>query len=182
MRLYPDPKHLKIREFFVDFLGSLVPGFIFTFLAVVSLGWPLCGLCNNLIQSPFGTSEQTATYNQAIESFAKTFRFEVIFFGITLSYVVGHFFFRRTPKIPDVLSVWRTKKELKKDVPAVLLEFDINEKRSVISRIEEGLELFFGLVPRVVKKLEEEKKWTCNSLISVFGSILIIEVWIIWQR
>lgn len=168
MRLYPDPKHLKLREFFVDLLGSLVPGFIFTFLAVVSLGWPLCGLCSDMIQSPLERGEQTDRYDQVsvrrdvgrsgevIEDRLKTFRFEVIFFGITLSYVVGHFFFRRTPKIPDILSVWRTKKELVDDVPAVLLNID--NKRSVLSRIREGIELFFGKVPRIVKKLEKDGK------------------------
>jgi len=123
-----------------------------------------------VIQSPFGGGEQPAKYDQVgvtsneyareqvIESWPKTFRFEVAFFAITLSYVVGHFFFRRTPKIPDILSVWRTKRDLAQDVPAVFLHPDIEKKRSVLLRIEEGIELFFGKVPRIVKKFENDRK------------------------
>lgn len=169
-RFYPDPKHFKVREFFVDLLGSLVPGFIFTFLAVVALGLPIKSLCENLIQCVSYDGKKVVKYEEAYnardaskmvqtpESWLKTFRFEMIFFGVTLSYVVGHFFFRRTPKIPDTISVWRTKKELIDDVPAVLLHPDILKKRSFLSRLEEGIELFFGVVPRVLRKFEKNQK------------------------
>jgi len=147
-----------------------VPGFIFTFLAVVALGWPLCGLWVNMIECASQRGEEVAKYEEVsrkrdvsetqqwVERWPKTFRFEIIFFGITLSYVVGHFFFRRTPKIPDIISVWRTKDELIEDVPAVLLHHDILKKRGVLSRLEEGIELFLGIVPRIVKEFEKNRK------------------------
>jgi len=175
VRLYPDPKQFKIREFIVDFFGSLVPGFIFVFLTVVALGWPLSRLCGNMIkyqsQEVSATALNEKTSNQEtnsegikirsgpiVESWFQTFKFEMIFFGITLSYVIGHFFFRRTPKIPDILSVWRTRKELVDDVPAVLLSEDVKKERGFWSKIREGIELFFGKVPKIVKKLERKKK------------------------
>jgi hypothetical protein len=171
VKLYPDARQFKVREFIVDFFGSLVPGFIFIFLTVVALGWPLKRLCGNMMieyksqenrrdvsnqeNNPKG---EESTTGQEIVNLFKTFRFEIIFFGITLSYVVGHFFFRRTPKKPDMLSVWRTKNELIGDTPAVFLSEDIRRDRSVFSKTREGIELFFGRVPRIVKKFERKKK------------------------
>ncbi|MCP4609361.1 MAG: hypothetical protein GY845_11675 [Planctomycetes bacterium] len=171
VRLYPDPKQFKIREFLVDFFGSLIPGFIFVFLTVVALGWPLSRLCDNMIRSrsQLQVAQKVVSNNETnaegginktgkeVDSWFSTFKFEIIFFSITLSYVVGHFFFRRTPKIPDILSVWRTKNELAGDRPAVLLG-DIKKERRFFSKVREGIELFFGKVPKIVKKLEKRKK------------------------
>jgi hypothetical protein len=171
MRFYTDPARLKVREFFVDLLGSLVPGFIFIFLAGLALGWPLAVSCATMVHCSPEDSAKSISYEQVVEQERVTkaresydglvgrFRFEVAVFVITLSYVVGHICFRRTPKIPDLISVWRTKGELVGDKPAVQLdEAAIYKKRNIVMRIWEGVELFFGKVPRVVKKLAEAGK------------------------
>ncbi len=85
-----------VKEFFIDFLGSLVPGFLFTMFAIPVVVWSAV-ICWHTIQGVTKTQPTIAIpYN-----FAVTFRAESLCLILVVSYVLGFVFFRRDPKIPD---------------------------------------------------------------------------------
>ncbi len=111
-----------LREFFVDILGSLVPGFLFVFLAVASLGLPMLAVCQVVASFGFEGAFPTSTYID----FFSTAHTEILLFVLAISYVLGHFFYRQTPKAPDEQSV-RSKdvaSDLKKGEGAVRFPSD----------------------------------------------------------
>lgn len=112
-----DTWRATLREFFVDILGSLVPGFLFVFLAGVSLGWPMLALCQVVVC--LGSNGAFPT--QECIDFFRTAHTELVLFVVALSYALGHFFYRQAPKAPDERSV-RSKEvatDLKKGDGAV---------------------------------------------------------------
>lgn len=91
-------------ELFVDLLGSLVPGVLFTFLASVCLLWPAIAAFYAVhLPIDLSSSVSLAAF-QAVTAF----RFEIVVFMLAFSYVVGHFFARQDPKLPDEKSFRRT--------------------------------------------------------------------------
>jgi hypothetical protein len=78
-----------IREFFIDFLSSLVPGFLFTIFVI-----PLVIVTGTVVfQGEFAWS--------AIGAAADHYHPELWCLTLVLSYVLGSVFSRRDPKIPD---------------------------------------------------------------------------------
>lgn len=108
LRRDADSRRLIVRDFLVDFMGSLLPGFIFISLCAAVLGPPLALLYVLVLSADQGLS---ASFGQCLDLFG-AIRFEIIFFMLALSYVVGHFFFRQTPKRPDERSVSRNERDL----------------------------------------------------------------------
>jgi hypothetical protein len=78
-----------LREFFVDFLSSMIPGFLFTMFA-----FPLC-IGTAIVLYPTGFAWTT------IQSGIRQYHPEVVCLGLVFSYVVGCVFSRRDPKVPD---------------------------------------------------------------------------------
>jgi len=109
------PPRQTIREFLVEFMGSLVPGFLFVFLATVGFGWPVAALCGALLSPGSGASLSFAGCAELLG----VIRFETIFFVLAFSYVLGHFFFRQDPKVPDESSVFCIRQALKSGDGAV---------------------------------------------------------------
>ncbi len=170
MRMFPDISRFRFGDLFIEFLGSLVPGFLFTFLAVIALVLPVMALYCSLSQSPEPSCEQ-------IESFVDItarFRFETIFFGLVFSYVAGFCFFRQDPKLVDEKSVWMNRKVLtEREHAAVWADKDIKDysrvgqKKGMLKQFFDslagskwvepwvrGIESFFGLSFKIGKKID----------------------------
>jgi hypothetical protein len=78
-----------IREFFIDFLSSLVPGFLFTMFAI-----PL------VISTGVVLSRGQFAWN-TIRAGMEPYQAEMVCLMFVLSYVLGSVFSRRDPKVPD---------------------------------------------------------------------------------
>lgn len=85
-----------VREFFVDFLGSLVPGFFFISLSAPLLTW-LLWLFRDSVILQSGSPLAVLPPLQLITSF----RIELVSAVLVFAYVLGSVFFRQDPKIPD---------------------------------------------------------------------------------
>jgi len=91
-----------IYEFYIDLLGSLVPGLFTTVVALATVGWSLLLLCN-AIQNSFQLSSQS---EHRIDDIARDFHGEIAVIILVTSYILGSIFFRRDPKTPDARSAW----------------------------------------------------------------------------
>jgi hypothetical protein len=121
-----------IREFLIDFLGSLVPGLLFTITAALPVWWSATLVWRAL---------QSATYTSAATGIAplkvvEQFRIETLCLLFVLSYVLGGVFYRRDPKFPDQKSatyvLWReVKNKLGKERWSVI-------QRCVIQPVQES--------------------------------------------
>ncbi len=83
-----------IRELFVDFLGSLFPGFLFTMFAVPMVLWTGAVLLGRGLPDWSGIAPPFQVPNSVLFSLL-----------IVVSYVVGFVFSRRDPKVPDQKSL-----------------------------------------------------------------------------
>jgi len=104
-----------LREFFVDFLSSMIPGFLFTMFAV-----PLC-IATGVVLDPAGFVWKN------IEGGIRAHHPEVVCLVLVFSYVVGCIFSRRDPKVPDQKSAARL----------LLRDWD-DRNRSVIQETAQG--------------------------------------------
>lgn len=102
---------ISIREFLVDLLACLVPGFLFLFLTFEALAWPAW----SLIRAIQGAPPVSAELMQKVKEYAEAFRFELVGFFLFGSYVVGHLLYRQDPKVPDRYSCERAIKEFTSD-------------------------------------------------------------------
>ena len=87
-------------EFYIEFLGSLVPGLFALILSLIVLGLSLFVLCRSL--NPSGV----------IATFPQNFDFGLGAYGVTgvllvAAYVLGSIFYRQDPKLPDWKSASR---------------------------------------------------------------------------
>jgi hypothetical protein len=133
----------SIRDFLVDLLGGLVPGVVFTFLAMASIGWPTWAILREVQRS-------TPIDSKVLQQGAvvlQTFRFEIIAFFVVASYVTGHFLFRQDPKVPDRRSFLRASKTM-----------DEREKKTWVVRPDgkEGLDIQFPY--RYLKEYLEDRE------------------------
>lgn len=83
-----------VRDLFVDFFGSLVPGFLFTMSTVPMMLWTGAVL--------LGKSPSYGPDRSGLSEVPNSILFTLL---IVVSYVVGHMFSRRDPKIPDQKSL-----------------------------------------------------------------------------
>jgi hypothetical protein len=89
-----------VRDFFVDFLGSLVPGILYTSAAGFTLLFSWWFLCRSIIEILDPTQN---LHVQGVDALNQ-FRYELLVFFLVLSYVMGHLFYRKDPKGPDQAS------------------------------------------------------------------------------
>jgi hypothetical protein len=105
-----------IREFYVDLLGSLVPGLLFILTAAPPVWWSAQFVWGAILAL---THASTSTAGEPLKTVA-AFRIEFVCLGLVLSYVLGSVFYRRDPKVPDQRSaayiLWRDLKNLSRSV------------------------------------------------------------------
>lgn len=110
-----------ITDFYIDFLGSLVPGLFATILVATILGWSSTILCHSIsCYFALGTnsSQQIITMTDLATQIVYWKDIGLGTYGnigllIVVAYVLGSIFYRQDPKIPDYRSarlVWKTTK------------------------------------------------------------------------
>lgn len=96
-----------LREFFVDLLGSLVPGFFFISLATPLLVWLLLLFRDSISVYMFLFLRDSIKLYSGIPivslpvEFITSFRIELIAAALVFAYVLGSVFFRQDTKVPD---------------------------------------------------------------------------------
>jgi hypothetical protein len=140
------------REFYVDFLGSLVPGLLFTLTAALPVWWAAQFVWGAILAATHaGTPAAGGTLRDV-----ETFRIEFVSLGLVLSYVLGSVFYRRDPKVPDQRSaayiLWRDRDGIERCViqPATQEEMNDDTNKSVDQFAKEASTLR--------KKIDELKK------------------------
>ncbi len=112
-----------VRELFVDILGSLVPGILFTMFAAPMVLWASA----ELLHGPLD-------WNKAYPYLARP-GYGAILLILALSYVLGFVFSRRDPKIPDQKSIAhilrKDWKNMERAVVQPRLQKDIDEKTAL---------------------------------------------------
>jgi hypothetical protein len=123
------------REFYVDLLGSLVPGLLFTLTALLPAWWSA--------SLAWRAGAATATDWQLITQLRTQFRVEIWCLLFVFAYVVGCVFYRRDPKLPDQRSaayiLWRDRDSIARCViqpaPADIARFE-SQAKNLQDRIE----------------------------------------------
>jgi hypothetical protein len=97
---------MPLRDLLIDFLGSLVPGIVYTGWAVIVGGIPIFMVAFVVISACCGKHVPTAlpsinTVISTTKDFIESFRLELMAFFLVISYIIGCFFFRQDPKTPD---------------------------------------------------------------------------------
>jgi len=126
------------REFYVDLLGSLVPGLLFTITAALPAWWSVSLAWRAIYAGTFAALD----YAKMAQ-----FRVELLCLLFVLSYVLGCVFYRRDPKVPDQESaayiLWREVGSKTGEEKAIALS------RCVIQPTDEG----------TINSREEARKW-----------------------
>ena len=104
--------NVRVRDFFVDFLACLIPGFIFLITAsIIIIGPVFIGFLHYFY--PIGSTEFNNIF-RSLHNLVDLFGIKLwIYIGIALiSYVVGHLLYRQDPKRPDYRSFLKKRKEV----------------------------------------------------------------------
>lgn len=112
-----DRRRSIVSDFYIDFLGSLVPGLFAIILAGSVLFLSTAVLCRSFC--PVKSSGQTASPAQTIDILTETTPafwlgpYGTTAIALVLAYVVGSVFYRQDPKVPDHRSarlIWKRTK------------------------------------------------------------------------
>jgi hypothetical protein len=99
--------HFSLREFIVDFFGSLMPGVLFLCFLILSLGSSILSIIE-ILKCQEGNCDVIQNTIQETKDFFSQSKAIAIFiistFFITVGYVIGTLFYRRDPKYPDYKS------------------------------------------------------------------------------
>lgn len=99
-----------IHEFYIDFLGSLVPGLFTTIVGVTVVAWAFLVVCNTIQNILNQTSLSLITLRDLMADL----HWEIFIVIAVTSYIIGSIFFRRDPKVPDALSakhIWKVSSD-----------------------------------------------------------------------
>ncbi len=143
-----------LRDLFVDFLGSLVPGLLFVTLVGLTLVWPALSLCRSIQIAITPESKLSLVY---IPGVFETFKWEFVVFILVLSYIAGCLFFRQDPKNPDERSFRYIKNKVDQDNWPVRVEADGSADVQFPYRY-----MYEYLVSRGLKHLAELVPWKGN--------------------
>lgn len=116
------PPRLTLQEFAVDVLGGLVPGILFTIASLCAL-FPTIRVFVAALTSSIDQPSISGLIVQFLNSTRNTPNMIWVgsfVFALILSYVLGHLFYRRDPKIPDrasfqLITRKPNEEEVKKD-------------------------------------------------------------------
>ena len=101
-----DRKSSLLTDFYIDFMGSLVPGLFTVILASITIFFSGKVLCSSLYLCTTAVSPEFAKTLKYLNYFEKI-NFDP--YGTTLlllvvAYVLGSIFYRQDPKVPDHIS------------------------------------------------------------------------------
>jgi len=101
-------RYPRVYDYFVDFFGILIPGVTFWLLFLLMLyGLYYCWASTWRDNCVVPLAE------------INTFRWELVFFSIVISYILGFLFFRKGPKEVDIKSIKAQYKSIKDDNPPI---------------------------------------------------------------
>lgn len=110
-------QRFMFQEYWVDFLGGLVPGALFS-VAILYILFPsfvlLINILNNI--SKIGVLDIITKIIKATEGTPNMIWIGISILLITLSYILGHIFYRQDPKIPNQESFSKLIEKLSKKV------------------------------------------------------------------
>ena len=131
-----DGKFSFINDFYIDFLGSLIPGLFVTTFSYFPIMW-LSGIFVN-IAAP-AKSGKLFDFNN-IETIPFDFNllkidnFGVVWLIIVVAYVLGSMFYRQDPKKPDFYSARRIYKKTKSKEDKVRLAVQPQPNKTKVSK------------------------------------------------
>lgn len=150
----------------VEFLGILVPGLVFFALSIPSLAVPIIATLE-FIRS--GRAPQFHAFDLFIE-ILKNSTWALTTLILVGSYVAGHIFYRRDPKIPDERSFQRVPLKIRQNGPVRICaeEIEFNRKNGEKDPKEFNLEfpyryLFEYLTERGLSHLTKFVRWRGNE-------------------
>lgn len=94
-------------DFIVEFLGSLLPGIVFTVAAIFALAWPFWAV----VEAASG-GQYTGAVNSIPAEIIKNAELGTLVALLCISYVLGHLFFRQDPNDADRASFLRLRNAL----------------------------------------------------------------------
>ncbi len=163
-----DTKGLKgqfsLKEFIVDFFGSLMPGVLFLFLMLLSF---LTSIISSItiLQCEEGNCNQSNTLMNAIIEFIKSVRpltiLSLFIFFLSVGYVIGTFFYRRDPKYPDyrsflkIASGFSKPEDLQNWVVRIEMK-DIVRLKKKLKKLGWGKYLYYPLYWKTKKLLQTQ--------------------------
>lgn len=100
-------QHFSFFDFIVEFLGSLVPGVVFTTAAIFGVAWPFWAFLTTASQGKYAAA--LASLPGDVIKNAELGSFVTL---LCVSYVLGHLFFRQDPNDPDRASFRRLREDL----------------------------------------------------------------------
>ncbi len=118
----------SLHDFLVDLLGGLIPGILFTIATFFALIPPLRALLVSISPKKDAGKEEiemvslsTAAENffESIQNTPNMIWIGLFLFSLILSYVFGHLFYRKDPKVPDrksFLSISKKNKPTKEEL------------------------------------------------------------------
>ena len=103
--------NVRFRDFFLDLLACIVPGFIFIITVTMLVGGLLFVFGYDVFN---GLSWKSPHYDQIFKNIIGSFSFSfwLILTIIFISYFVGHLLYRQTPKRPDYASFLRIREKV----------------------------------------------------------------------
>lgn len=109
----PDRKASLLTDFYIDFMGTLVPGLFTIVLAATAIMWSGNLLCACL---SFVTGAATPEVSTALSPLSDFAKINLDPYGTTcvmlvVAYVLGSIFYRQDPKVPDHISAQLAYKE-----------------------------------------------------------------------
>lgn len=106
----------SIREFIVDFFGSLMPGVLFLCLLIPALIIPIVSATLIFLGIfEYGPLQSSGLFFGWIKETPTAFILSVFFIFLTGGYVIGTLFYRRDPKFPDYKSFLTIASKFKTD-------------------------------------------------------------------
>lgn len=163
MQATPTLNKLSVRDIIVDFLGSLVPGIVFTGVAFFLFAITLFSLIVMIfiLTKPATFLFDLTSYIKFINSIISTFRVETFIFFIILSYVMGYTFYRQDLKYPDKASF---NKIFQRQIAKYKKDENIDELEGWVAKEEAEVEypytnLYGYLESRGLTHLKEMIPW-----------------------
>ena len=125
-----DIRYKAFYDFYVDIFGGIIPGLLFLFSVIMSMGIPFIYMLLLFNKEMFNNGNNPEVSTKIDLLLTNVFQgwFWVIFFLmlVILAYVIGHIFYRMEIKDPDQKDFVRQQKE---NIKKIITEYTNNEKK-----------------------------------------------------